>query len=52
MDLSFIVLGEVETLGSTQVEGKPLLQCKPSASWRAATSEEKLKLQPKTLYED
>ena len=44
MDLSFLVPGEVETRGSTQLVGKPLPQCKPSASRRDATSEEKLKI--------
>ena len=47
MDLSFLVLGEVETRGSTQLDGKPLPQCKPSTSRRDATSEEKEKLRPK-----
>ena len=51
MDLSFLVPGEVETRGSTQYVGKPLPQCKPSASRRNATSEEKGKLRPKNLNE-
>ena len=52
MDLSFLALGEVETRGSTQYIGKPLHQCKPSASKHNATSEEKEKLRPETLCED
>ena len=44
MDSLFLVLGEVKTLGSTQLDGKPLLQCKPSASRHEATYEEKLNL--------
>ena len=51
MDLSCLVLGEVETRGSTQVDGKPLPRCKPSASRRDATAKEKLKLRPKSLCE-
>ena len=51
MDLSCLVPGEVETRGSTQVDGKPLLQCKPSISRCDATTEEKLKLRPKPLCE-
>ena len=51
MDLSFLAPGEVETRGSTHLDGKPLPQCKPSASRRDATSEEKKKLRPKTLCE-
>ena len=43
--------GEVETRGSTQFVGKYLPQCKPSASRRDATSEEKEKLRPETMYE-
>ena len=43
--------GEVETRGSTQFVGKPLPQCKPSTSRHDATSEEKEKLRPKTLFE-
>ena len=50
MDLSFLVLGEVETRGSTHLDGKPLPQCKPSTSRRDATSEKK-KLRPETLCE-
>ena len=41
MDLSFLVLGEVETRGSTHLNGKPLPQCKPCTSRYDATSEEK-----------
>ena len=44
MDLSFLVLGEVETRGSAQYVGKPLGQCKPSASRHDATSEEMEKI--------
>ena len=51
MDLSFLVAGEVETRGSTHLDGKPLPQYKPSASRHDATSEEKEKLRPKTLCE-
>ena len=51
MDLSCLVLGEVETQGSTQYVGKPLPQCKPSTSWRDATSEKMEKLRPKKLHE-
>ena len=51
MELSFLAPGEVETRGSTQFVGKPLPQCKPSTSWCDATSEEKEKLRPKTLFE-
>ena len=50
--MSFLALGEVETRGSTHLDGKPLLQCKPSASRCDATSEEKEKLRPETLCED
>ena len=49
VDLSFLMLGEVETQGSTHLEGKPLPQCKPSTS--DVTSEAKKKLRPKTLHE-
>ena len=49
MDLSCIVPGEVETRGSTQVDGKSLPQCKPSTSRHGATTEGKLKLRPKSL---
>ena len=45
----FLLLGEVETRGSTHLDGKPLLQCKPSTSNCDATSEEKEKLRSKTL---
>ena len=38
--------GEVETRGSTQLDGKPLPWCKPSASRRDATAEEKLEFDP------
>ena len=41
MDSSCLVPGEVETQGSTQLDGKPLPQCKLSASRRNATTEEK-----------
>ena len=51
MNLSFLALGEAETRGSTFLDGKPLPQCKPSASRRDATSEEKKKLRPKTFCE-
>ena len=51
MDSSFVVLGEVETRGSTHLDGKPLPQCKPSASRCDAISEEKEKMRPKTLCE-
>ena len=51
MESSFLAPGEVETRGSTQLDGKPLPQCKPSVSRRDATSEEKKKLRPKTLHE-
>ena len=51
MDLSFLMLGEVETRGSTHMDGKPLPQCKPSANRHDATSEEKDKLRPETLCE-
>ena len=44
VELSCLMLGEVEIRGSTQLDGKPLPQCKPSASRCDATSEEKLKL--------
>ena len=39
--------GEVETRGSTQYVGKPLPQCKLSASKQDATSEKMEKLGPK-----
>ena len=51
MDLFFLALGEVQTRGSTQYVGKPLPQCKPSASRRDATSEEMEKLRPKNFHE-
>ena len=51
MDLSSLVPGEVETRGSTQYVGKPLPQCKPSASRRGATSKDFEKLRPKILCE-
>ena len=51
MNSSFIAPGEVETRGSTHFVRKPLPQCKPSASRRDTTSEEKEKLRPKTLCE-
>ena len=51
MNSSFLAPGEVETRGNTQLDGKPLPQCKPPASRRDATSNEKLKLRPKTLCE-
>ena len=51
MDLSFLALGEAETRGSTHLNGKHLPRCKPSASRRDATSEEKKKLRPETLCE-
>ena len=44
MDSSFLAPGEVETRGSTQLNVKPLAQCKPFASRYDATSEEKLNL--------
>ena len=49
MELSFFAPGEVETRGSTQYVGKPLPQCKPSASRHDGTSQEKKKLRPETL---
>ena len=49
--MSSLALGEVETGGSTQNVGKPLLQCKPFASRRDTTFEEMEKLRPKNLYE-
>ena len=49
--MSFLVLGEVETRGSTQVDGKLLPQYKPSASKRGATAKEKLELRSKYLCE-
>ena len=49
VDSSFLAPGEVETRGSTHLDGKPLPQCKPSASRRDATPEEKEKLRPETL---
>ena len=49
VDLSFLVPGEVETRRSTQFAGKP--QYKPSANRHDATSEEKEKLRPETLFE-
>ena len=51
MELSSLMLGEVETQGSTQYVGKFLPQCKPSANRRDATSEKMEKLQLKNLYE-
>ena len=45
MDSSFLALGEVETRGSTHLDGKPLPQFKPSASRRDATFEEKKKIE-------
>ena len=50
MDLSFLLLGEVEARGSTQYVVKPLSQCKPSASKRDATSEEMENLRPKNFH--
>ena len=44
MDLSSLALDEVETRVSTQYVGKPLPQCKPSASRCDATSGEMEKL--------
>ena len=35
-----LMLGEVETRGGTHLDGKPLPQCKPSASKHDATTEE------------
>ena len=52
MDSFFLAPGEVESRGSTQSVGKPLLQSKPSTSRRDATSEEMEKLRPKTLCEN
>ena len=49
--MSFLALGAVESRGSSHLDGKPLPKCKPSASRRDATSEEKKKLIPKTLCE-
>ena len=37
VDLSFLVPGEVETRGSAHLDGKPLPQCKLSASRSDAT---------------
>ena len=51
MDLSFLALGEVETRGSTHLDGKSLPQCKPSTNKRDATSEGKKKLRTETLCE-
>ena len=51
MELSFLTPGEVETRGSTHLNGKPLPQCKAFASRHDATSNEKDKLRPKTLCE-
>ena len=51
MELSSLAPGEVETRDCTQYVGKPLHQCKPSASRHDATSEEMKKLRPKKLYE-
>ena len=51
MDLTFLVLGEVEIQESTHLDGRPLPECKPSATRRNATSEEKKKLRPKNLCE-
>ena len=51
MESTSLVPGEVETQGSTQYVGKPLPQCKPSASRRDATSEEMEKLRPKKMNE-
>ena len=51
MESSFLAPCEVETRGSTHLDGKPLLQCKPSASRRDATSEKREKLTSKTLCE-
>ena len=51
MKLSCIMLGEVEARGSTPLDGKPLPHYNPSISRHHATSEEKLKLQPKSLHE-
>ena len=47
MDLSFLVPGEVETQGSTLYVGKPLPQCKPSASKHDALSEKTKNCDPK-----
>ena len=41
------MLGEVETRGSTQYVGKPLLQYKPSVSRRDATYEKMENCNPK-----
>ena len=41
MDLPCLVPGEVETRGSTHLDGKTLPQCKPSTSRPGATTEEK-----------
>ena len=48
MDSPCLVPGKVEIRGSTQLDGKPLPQYKPSASRRNATAKEKLELRPKT----
>ena len=51
MDSFFIAPSEVESRGSTRLDGKPLPQGKLSTSRRDATSEEKIKLRPETLCE-
>ena len=48
MDLTFLAPGEVETWGSTHLDGKPLPKGKPYARRRDATSEEKKKLRAET----
>ena len=50
MDSCFLAPGEVETRGSALYVGKPLPQCKPSASRCDATSEEMEKLSPKFFH--
>ena len=52
MEFFSLALGEVETRGSTQCIGKPLPQCKPSASRCDATSEKMEKLRPKKLNDN
>ena len=49
MDSSFLMPGEVETRGSTHLDGKPLPQCKPSISRRNATSEKKEKIETRNF---
>ena len=51
MESSCLVPDEVETRGSTQVVGKPMLWCKPFTSKRGANTKKKLELWPKPLCE-